>query len=174
MLILDKRQRRVTWAEMKLWFDLVPMPEDVNDALIKETTTIILDEDDKASADQDWQRYAKKYGQHCIKGWGCFVKDHAETPFQENGLNGDGIVDLDGQPIPFSDESIADLMMVRDVQNFIFERVQGLTKKIDEVTAEGKPVSSPMPSGSPKAAGTPSRSIKKQARRSKKKTNRRR
>ncbi len=108
MLVLGGIKQRVKWPAAGIWLDLVPLPEDKDQAFVQETMTEVRDDDGKLiNIQRDATKYAQLVGRYCIKDWGNVV--------------GDGGVEAHCTP-----ENIDDFMLIGEAQEFVFGKVKGL------------------------------------------------
>ncbi len=119
MLYLNAGQQTVKWKEAGIELDLVPLPRDVDQALIEATTERVLDDNGRlVDIKRDVRTYAQKVGRHCIKGW-------RGLPDKE-GERGPGVIDPDGNAVECTPEAVEQFMLIEPAEEFVFRKVKSL------------------------------------------------
>ncbi|MDH4274620.1 MAG: hypothetical protein OEW08_06250 [Gammaproteobacteria bacterium] len=121
MLVLGAIKRTVKWLQAGMELDLSPLPEDVNERLLRETTFHEIDTDGKPKVRRDVARYAQLVGRACIKGW-------------------QGAVDPQGALVACTPEAIDQFMLIGPAQDFVFSQVRSLALYVDAEIADAKNV----------------------------------
>lgn len=98
---------------------LSPLPSDVDQRLVQQTTSRSYDDKGKLDIARDYSRYAQLVGRECVHDW-------------------QGVCDAQGSPVPFSAAALEQLMLIGPVQGLVLSEVGrlGLTRA-KEVTAAG-------------------------------------
>ncbi|MBI3771469.1 MAG: hypothetical protein HY272_02000 [Gammaproteobacteria bacterium] len=108
MLMLGAPKQEVKWPEAGITLELIPLPEDVDQKLVRETVIEVRDDKGKLTdVKRDVTRYAQLVGKHCIKGWS-------------------GVVNAEREPAACTPDAIDQFMLIDVAQTFVFGKVKGL------------------------------------------------
>ena len=116
MLVLDAIVRECEWKAAGITLGISPLPENVDQRFIQETTKQFTDAAGRViRAERDTATYAQKVGNHCIKSW-------------------TGVVNNQGDPVTLTPEAVDQFMLIEPAQQFVFARVKSLKMYLYEET----------------------------------------
>lgn len=112
MLALNPPPQRCFWKGSGIYLDLIPLPEDVDQEFIANTTTHVMKKGRIVRIERDSTKYAQLVGCYCIKRWGGVV-----------GYDSNGDVPHEVECI---DKNINEFMRIDVAQAFVFSKIKGL------------------------------------------------